>query len=537
MARVIAADRNGIATAAAHLRAGGLVAFPTETVYGLGAAAGDPRAVARVFAAKGRPRGHPLIVHLGDASALWQWADRDAQAERGADPALVEALAERFWPGPLTLVLHARPGVDRAITGGQDTVALRVPASPVARALIAAFGAPLVAPSANRFGHVSPTRADHVAGDFGDDDVLVLDGGPTDLGLESTILDLTGPEPRLLRPGALPLERVRELVAVVEGRAPAGAPRAPGSLDKHYAPRTPLRTVPGADLEAQLTGSRGAIARRAPRGEVPHARFVSAAEAPAPDVRWLVLPADPEGFARELFAAVRHLDGLGLAEVLVEQPPADDAWLAVRDRLLRAAGGGAGAPLDGDDAPGQGEARQEAGDRVGAGAAAGERPLVAVVMGSGSDWETMRHADEVLTRLGVPHTCHVVSAHRTPERLAEFARGAADAGYEVIVAGAGGAAHLPGMLAAHTHLPVLGVPVRSSALSGLDSLLSIVQMPRGVPVGTLAIGEAGAANAGLLAAAVLALTRPELRARLLAFRREQTEAAAAATLPTPTFEP
>jgi 5-(carboxyamino)imidazole ribonucleotide mutase len=162
-------------------------------------------------------------------------------------------------------------------------------------------------------------------------------------------------------------------------------------------------------------------------------------------------------------------------------------------------------------------------------------PLVLVVMGSVSDWDTMRHADETLTALDVPHACMVVSAHRTPERLRDLARGAADAGAEVIVAGAGGAAHLPGMLAANTHLPVFGVPVQSRALRGLDSLLSIVQMPRGVPVGTLAIGEAGAVNAALLAAAVVSLSRPPLRRRLLDYRSAQTEAAGASTLPTPTF--
>ncbi|HRQ10797.1 MAG: 5-(carboxyamino)imidazole ribonucleotide mutase [Trueperaceae bacterium] len=161
--------------------------------------------------------------------------------------------------------------------------------------------------------------------------------------------------------------------------------------------------------------------------------------------------------------------------------------------------------------------------------------LVAVVMGSTSDWETMRHAAELLERLAVPHVCQVVSAHRTPDRLAEFAKGAEARGLEVIVAGAGGAAHLPGMLAANTTLPVLGVPVLSDALRGLDSLLSIVQMPRGVPVGTLAIGPAGALNAGLLATSILALTRPELRARLSRYRAEQTAAAAASTLPSPNF--
>lgn len=156
-------------------------------------------------------------------------------------------------------------------------------------------------------------------------------------------------------------------------------------------------------------------------------------------------------------------------------------------------------------------------------------------MGSSSDWETMRHADDVLSRLDVAHTCHVISAHRTPGRMATFASEAAGAGYKVIVAGAGGAAHLPGMLAAQTHLPVLGVPVRSSSLSGLDSLLSIVQMPRGIPVGTLAIGEAGAVNAALLAVAMLATTDSELESRLIAYRSEQTRTAASMTLPSQHF--
>jgi 5-(carboxyamino)imidazole ribonucleotide mutase len=156
-------------------------------------------------------------------------------------------------------------------------------------------------------------------------------------------------------------------------------------------------------------------------------------------------------------------------------------------------------------------------------------------MGSSSDWETMRHADDVLTQFGVAHTCHVISAHRTPERMATFASEAARTGYKVIVAGAGGAAHLPGMLAAQTHVPVLGVPVRSAALSGLDSLLSIVQMPKGVPVGTLAIGEAGAINAALLAVAILATSDAELEAKLIAYRAEQTNGATTMTLPSPNF--
>ena len=173
------------------------------------------------------------------------------------------------------------------------------------------------------------------------------------------------------------------------------------------------------------------------------------------------------------------------------------------------------------------KAEEGASDNVGA----GEPPLVAVVMGSTSDWETMRHAADVLKRFGVPHECAVVSAHRTPRRMAEFAEGAEARGLEVIIAGAGGAAHLPGMVAAQTTVPVFGVPVKSKALKGLDSLLSIVQMPAGVPVGTLAIGQAGATNAGLLAVAILANTRPDLRARLRAFRQEQTEKVREASLP------
>ena len=161
--------------------------------------------------------------------------------------------------------------------------------------------------------------------------------------------------------------------------------------------------------------------------------------------------------------------------------------------------------------------------------------MIAVVMGSSSDWETMRHADDVLTELAIDHTCHVISAHRTPGKMATFASDAAANGYQVIIAGAGGAAHLPGMLAAQTHLPVFGVPVRTAALNGVDSLLSIVQMPKGVPVGTLAIGEAGAINAALLAAAVLALTDHDLERRLVAYRAQQTEAAAAMTLPSDHF--
>ena len=512
MARLLPADPSGIASAAAHLRAGGLVAFPTETVYGLGASASDGAAVARVFAAKARPADHPLIVHLPDAGHLWDWADETAVSDETRR--VVAELAARFWPGPLTLVLPARDDVPRAVTGGQDTVAIRVPSDPVAAELLSAFGGAVVAPSANRFGRVSPTDASHVMDEFPDDDeMIVLDGGRTRHGLESTILDLSHGTVRVLRPGSLPAERIATVVPVT-GPGP-GAPRAPGTLPRHYAPATPLRQASSEDLERGVSAKTGVIARRPPTGAVPFARFTGTEPVPA-DARWLVLPSDPVGFGRELYAAVRHLDGLGLGEVLVERPEDGPAWLAVRDRLDRAT------------------AEREDRSADGAG---GEAPLVAVVMGSASDWETMRHADEVLAGFGVPRVCKVVSAHRTPERMAAFAEGAADRGVEVIIAGAGGAAHLPGMIAAQTHLPVLGVPVRSSALSGVDSLLSIVQMPKGVPVGTLAIGEAGAFNAALMAVAILAVTRPELRERLIDYRREQAAAAESATLPSSSFEP
>lgn len=529
MARLLSADPEGIASAAEHLGTGGLVAFPTETVYGLGAAADDVAAVARVFAAKGRPADHPLIVHLPETSWLWRWADRDALPRGVVD--VVEDLAAAFWPGPLTLVLPAGDAVPRSVTGGQDTVAVRVPADPVAARLLAEFGGALVAPSANRFGGVSPTHPRHVMAEFSDrPDILVLDGGRTRLGLESTILDMTTGEARLLRPGALSLAALEERVRV--GAGGKGSPRAPGTLSRHYAPRTPLRTVSREELV--LSGDRtGVIARRAPATSVAYARFGDGVEV-ADDSRWLVLPEDPAGFARELYAAVRHLDEQELGEILVEEAGEGDEWLAVRDRLSRATSEGAPSLATAEDASSRATAEGASTRLTGEN---GARPLVAVVMGSASDWDTMRHADEILGRFEVPHVCRVVSAHRTPQRLADFALGAAAAGIEVIVAGAGGAAHLPGMIAAHTHLPVLGVPVRSSALSGMDSLLSVVQMPRGVPVGTLAIGEAGAVNAALLAVSILALERQELRERLLRYRAEQTETAAAATLPTASFEP
>lgn len=350
MCRVLPASASAIQTAAAALQRGELVAFPTETVYGLGADARNDAAVAAVYGLKGRPPTHPLIVHLADASELWRWADRDAQAAHGVAPAAVERLADEVWPGPFTMVVHAADTVSRLVTGGQDTVALRVPADPTARALLTAFAGAVVAPSANRFGKVSPTTAAHVADEFAGSDLLVLDGGATFWGLESAVIDLTTSAPRLLRPGARPVAALQDLVLRVvgsplertgtaarstgvhveapgggpgAGRAQATAPRAPGTLDQHYAPATPVRFAEPGDL--QHVGDDVAVIARTP------------SPAAAPNRWWLTLPDDPEGFGKELYAALRTLDGVGARAILVEALPEGDEWLTVRDRLTRAA--------------------------------------------------------------------------------------------------------------------------------------------------------------------------------------------------------
>jgi L-threonylcarbamoyladenylate synthase len=318
-ARVLPAyEPTAIEEAAAVLRRGGLVAFPTETVYGLGADAFNPRAVARVFEVKARPSFDPLIVHLAGAAGLPRVSPTD-------DPR-VGALAARFWPGPLTLVLPRRPEVPDLVTSGLDTVGVRVPAHPAALALIAAAGTPVAAPSANPFGYVSPTTAAHVAELLGPAVDLVLDGGPCRVGVESTILSLAGEPPVILRPGGVPreaLEKALGLPLEVAGRV--ARPSAPGQLEKHYATRTPLRILPGPAGRAP-GGRVGLLAWRAagPEG-------YAAAEVLAPD-------GSSETAAANLFAALRRLDAAGLDLILAE--PCDEAGLghAIMDRLRRAAG-------------------------------------------------------------------------------------------------------------------------------------------------------------------------------------------------------
>lgn len=318
MSRIVGPE--AIAEAATCLRAGGVVAFPTETVYGLGADALNVEAVRRVFAIKGRPADHPLIVHLADAAWLDDWA-RDV-------PEAARALARAFWPGPLTLVLPRQPHVLDAVTGGQDSVALRVPDHALARRLITAAGA-LVAPSSNRFGRVSPTTAAHVADELGGAVDLILDGGPCAVGVESTIVSLLTDPPVLLRPGGIAPEQIEAVLQAPVARQGAGV-RAPGLLPAHYVPSTPIEIVEPARLAARAAslaaaGLRVAVLERGNAAALPQA------------VERVAMPRVADAYARALYATLRACDAQGFDRLLVEQPPDGSAWLAVRDRLGRAA--------------------------------------------------------------------------------------------------------------------------------------------------------------------------------------------------------
>ncbi|OZA29805.1 MAG: threonylcarbamoyl-AMP synthase [Hydrogenophilales bacterium 17-64-11] len=310
-----------IAEAVSILRRGGVVVFPTETVYGLGADALSVAAVRRVFTVKGRPADHPLIVHLAAADALDDWARQVPDAAR--------ELARTYWPGPLTLVLPRRPHVPDAVTGGQDSVALRVPAHPLALPLIAAAGA-LVAPSANRFGRVSPTTAAHVRDELGDAVDLVIDGGPCAVGVESTIVSLLGAKPVLLRPGAIAPAQIETTLGETLGLGDGGV-RVPGALSAHYAPATPLELVERKDLDAR-------VARLAERGvRLAVLRPGDPPPALPPGVQWMPMPGEADAYARALYATLRAADVFGHDVLLVEMPPDRPAWMAVRDRLGRAA--------------------------------------------------------------------------------------------------------------------------------------------------------------------------------------------------------
>ena len=320
-------DAAAVAQAAHRLAEGQLVAFPTETVYGLGARADDAAAVARIYAAKGRPSDHPLIVHVPDRAA--------AAAFTPHWTPLAERLAAAFWPGPLTLIVDRRPGIADAAAGGQDSIGLRCPAHPVAQALLRAalaLGVPgVAAPSANQFGRVSPTTATHVAAEFAAD-LLVLDGGPCAVGIESSIVDCRGERPVLLRPGQLSRVEIEAVAAQTLAERDAGAPRVSGNLASHYAPRATLRLMDAGMLKAalQVLGT-----------DVPGVAVYSRSLAPDPvrrlGLRWRRMPARPEEVAQELFSVLRDFDAEGVRLIWVEEPPPTPAWEGVRDRLHRAA--------------------------------------------------------------------------------------------------------------------------------------------------------------------------------------------------------
>ena len=326
-----------IAQAAAVLRRGGLVAFPTETVYGLGANALDGEAVRRIFAAKERPSHDPLIVHLADVETLPLVAR--------AIPPLARTLAARFWPGPLTLILPRGDAIPPEVTAGGETVAVRIPAHPVARALIRAAGVPVAAPSANRFGRVSPTDAAHVLADLNGRVDVILDGGPTPVGVESTVLSLIGPVPTILRPGGISREALTAVLGAVElgaGRPAEAVRLSPGTLSQHYAPRAALTLYRGADqaLRRTLLAEAQRLSRAGERVGLLLADEDVPAFAEQPYVYLSVGPlADTDHVAQRLFAALRALDESGVTVILARDFGTQGLGLAIRDRLTRAAGG------------------------------------------------------------------------------------------------------------------------------------------------------------------------------------------------------
>ncbi len=325
-----------LAQGARRLLDGGLVAFPTETVYGLGADAENPEAIARIYAVKGRPANHPVIVHVAPEADITYWVR--------SVPAEARALMQAFWPGPLTLILPRAQHIPAAVSGGQDSVGLRCPSHPVAQELLRQFArlkpngqGGVAAPSANKFGQVSPTHASHVRAEFKgltEAELMILEGGPAQVGIESTIVDLSrldrGVGPVLLRPGHISAAQIGAVLGAEPAHPDASAPRVSGSLKAHYAPRTPLYVVPPAQL---LT----TIEKAKIEGRVAAVAFQPPGDAATKDVDWYPCAADPHVYARDLYAMLRDLDQRGYAAILFEQPPRTLAWQAVNDRIGRAA--------------------------------------------------------------------------------------------------------------------------------------------------------------------------------------------------------
>ncbi|ARU30777.1 threonylcarbamoyl-AMP synthase [Sulfuriferula sp. AH1] len=321
--------QDAIHSAAELLRAGGTVAFPTETVYGLGADAANPLALHRVFEAKGRPADHPLIVHIADASNLSEWAQDIPDA--------AWRLAAAFWPGPLTLILRRHDQVLNEVTGGQDTVGLRVPDHPVAAALLHAFGGGVAAPSANRFGRVSPTTAQHVRDELGAQVGIVLDGGTCRVGVESTIVSLAHGKAVLLRPGGLSVAAIEDVLQqkITSTQATGREVRAPGALSAHYAPATPLELHP-ADALWQRVHQLSAQGRKV---IVLGLGDASGSDISGGGFAYFPMPGFADEYARVLYATLHRFDRAGFDYLLAEAPPDTQPWLAVRDRLQRGARG------------------------------------------------------------------------------------------------------------------------------------------------------------------------------------------------------
>ena len=322
MVRVVRATQVEIETAVQALRDGELVAFPTETVYGLGANAQNPAAVRKIFEAKGRPTSHPVIVHLDSPRFLHRWV-REV-------PETATKLADRFWPGPLTMVMPRAANVHDIVTGGQDTVAIRVPSHPMAQQLLTAFGGGIAAPSANRYGKLSPTRAEHVREELGDVVKVILDGGECQIGLESTIVSFEGQNVRLLRPGGVTAAQIRQIVGELLIGADLESPRVPGGTPSHYAPSTPMAIVPSGEIDAHAAAlSEGGrrVAVLAQRLPLKSHKYVT----------WINAGRRPEQYGHDLYANLRTLDKAGCQQILVQDVPEGEAWDAIRDRLRRSA--------------------------------------------------------------------------------------------------------------------------------------------------------------------------------------------------------